>query len=250
MTNTDPICKRILFKNADNQTEPLVPEWTSEQVNTAKRRSALLKPLILYLQDDKQRRAEEIELLPAGDGAKATNTWIRETLSTRISQYLGLEDDLKQFLRSDHLTSDKFAESNNKHMPTFCKCAWICKAPPEAFKPFSKVTSFSDPTKILASAPVKGADAPTITTNEHPWKVLRECDCSVDTCTCSAELAEMCLWLGWETEFKKHLRVAIWTGSIESVKLITPVEPLRGLGGKSWLISDSTINSKLRRPRS
>ena len=229
MTNPDPICARLFFKSPHSQIEPLVSEWTPEQVITAKNRSAILKPLILYLQDD-SRRVEVIQFLPERDGVDVSDNWTDDTDPTHIPR-CDFEQELKPFLRRDFLTSDEPMSGSKAHMSTFCKCAWICRVPPGVFSNLpSQITSINNLNQkiVLASAPIAGFDNPPAV-SLRPWQMSRDCGCHDDTCTCSVELAEICLWLGWKCEFEKHLRAAIWTGSIGSVDLKTPMKPLRTL---------------------
>ena len=247
MADPDPICARLHFRNPGNQTEQLVPEWTPEQVNVAKNRSALLKPLILYLRDDDQRGDEAIQFLPERDGAEGFDDWADQTDPTRIPRCVDLEEDLKSFLRRGFLTSDEPVSSSRVLMSTFCKCAWICRAPPEVFLNCpSRIVNNPNRKTVLASAPVLGPAAPPAS-SQRLWQMPRDCGCHDDTCACSAELAEICLWLGWRREFERHLRAAIWSGSIGSVDLITPMRPLRNLRSRFQLHPITSL--KLSRSR-
>ncbi|KAK4178776.1 hypothetical protein QBC36DRAFT_323933 [Triangularia setosa] len=231
----NPICDRLLFRPDTDIVEPLVASWSPPETALVKKRSAFLKPIILYLQDDPNRQPEEIRFYtPSSDSDDDPNDQSRlDTIS--LPCCVSFEDDFRGFLRD--LVSPEAISNTIGHLAPFCKCAWMCKCPPEVFQ--TPATILNHRRKVIASSSTSSSRTTRVTTPPsappRPWDLSRECGCGDDTCTCSIELVQICLWLGWEHEFRKYLKRAIWTG-YAGVDIRTPIQQLRNL----WEIRTET----------
>ncbi|KAK0665360.1 hypothetical protein QBC41DRAFT_327897 [Cercophora samala] len=233
MTNLSSICDKLLFRHDNGIVEPLVPpldSWSPEQIALVKARSAFFKPIILYQQDDPRRTPEEIRFYTLSteinnDGEDQDHL---ENLS--LPHCVSFEDDFRGFLR--HLVSTGAISNVIGHLAPFCKCAWMCKSPPEVFQTPTTILNHSRKRRVIATSSTASSRAHMVTTPPsllpRPWDLSRECGCNDDTCTCSIELVQICLWLGWEHEFRKYLKMAIWTG-YAGVDVRTPIRQLRNL---------------------
>ncbi|KAK0737281.1 hypothetical protein B0T21DRAFT_410737 [Apiosordaria backusii] len=233
---TNLICNRFLFRHDNDIVEPLLESratWTLPQLDLVKKRSAFFKPLILYLQDDPLRRPEEIGFYTPVNESDNDHfgQGHADTFSpTSLPHCVDFENDFRGFLRD--LVSTEAISNSLDHLAPFCKCAWMCKCPPEVFQ--IPTTILNRRRRVVVISPTS---SPQVTNNvmtppsspARPWDLTRQCGCNDDACTCSLELAHVCLWLGWEQEFKKHLKAAIWSASYAGVAIRTPIKQLRNL---------------------
>ncbi|KAK4197064.1 hypothetical protein QBC40DRAFT_232881 [Triangularia verruculosa] len=220
------LCDRLVFRHDKDRAERLVEagtSWTEAQITLIKTRSAFFKLLILYLEDDHRRKSEEIRFrTPANESDNNTPS------PTSLPDCVDFENDFRGFLKD--LVSTAAISSYLDHLAPFCKCAWMCKCPPD---------KFHLPTAILNRRRDEVAKSPTnrqITnlstgspSTTRPWNLNRICGCHDDTCMCSLELAQICLWFGWKDEFRRHLKAAVWAGSYAGAAIRTPIKDLRNL---------------------
>ncbi|KAK4185798.1 hypothetical protein QBC35DRAFT_502843 [Podospora australis] len=237
------LCDRLVFQHGDHRINPAqYREWDAEDVKLVKKRSAFFKPLILLQQDDPDRLEETVRFYPRTIDGHGTSISDNDPLSlirgasTDDTEHKFLSEEFIPFL-SKVLISPEPLKNNKRFLWWVCKCAWICKCPPEAFTCPSDV--LAPPWSLLGEgrgdvdgrwkvmARRSGNNTQVASSYPtRPWNSPRECACSGDTCTCSLELATICLWLGWKADFKRHLRAAIWAVYVGSLDLATPVKKL------------------------
>ncbi|KAK4678697.1 hypothetical protein QC764_310020 [Podospora pseudoanserina] len=209
-----PVCSRLLFRHDDNHTERLI-SWSPDEVTRVKKRSAFLKRRIVYLEVDSERKPEEISFQRQGEPPHPTSL----TPGVSLSDFQGFLSDL---------ASTGNIPSTFEHLISFCKCAWVCECPPDPatlpLQIFSRERGPDGRRDVIA------CKFDPISRDDRPWGLTRECEVyHGDSCVCSAELANIFLWFGWEHHFRKHLKLAIWTGDKKSVAILTPVALLQNL---------------------